>query len=217
MHVIIDARERNPALIERMEELGICVDTRMLDIGDYIISDRVAIERKTVHDFEASLVNGRLFEQADAIKKAYDKALIVIEGPAGSFSMQMRSITGAILSLYIKYGVQVLFSSSPEETAELIELLARQEEKEGRIPSPKAGKHAYTESQFMELVVGNLPGIGGKLAVSLLSKFGSINAIANASVQELEEAEKIGKKKAERIYGIFHNQYKNEYKKGYEN
>ncbi len=209
MHVIIDSRERNPLLIKRMEELGISIDAEMLEVGDYIISDRIAIERKTVHDFESSIIDGRLFAQAEAIKKAYDKALVVIEGKPESFSMQIKPITGAILSLYVNYGVQIMFSDGPEATAELIGLLARQEEKEGRNPSPKAGRRAHTESQFMELVIGNLPGIGSKLAASLLTRFGSIYAIANASVQELEKTDKIGKKKAARIYEIFHNAYQN--------
>ncbi|MDH5770595.1 MAG: helix-hairpin-helix domain-containing protein, partial [Candidatus Bathyarchaeota archaeon] len=39
---------------------------------------------------------------------------------------------------------------------------------------------------------------------NLLEHFGTISNIANASVNELQEVPKIGKKKAEIIYKMFH-------------
>ncbi|MEM0106836.1 MAG: ERCC4 domain-containing protein [Candidatus Micrarchaeaceae archaeon] len=208
--LIIDTRERNNELISTLEELGVDIEFSMLDMADYVVSDRCAIERKTIKDFESSLIDGRLFKQAEMLKNAYYKAIIIIEGDKEEFAMNHNAITGAIISLYLDYGIQILFSNSPTDTAFMLEALARQEQAgKKRTFSPKHGHRAYTESQFMELMVGNLPGIGAKLAKNLLEHFGSVNAIAYAKKEELEKVDKIGKKKADRIYHILHDSYEN--------
>ncbi len=206
--LIIDSRERNAELISMLEELGVEIEFSLLDIADYVVSDRCAVERKTVRDFESSLIDGRLFEQAERMKSTYYRALLIVEGSKEEFAMNHKAITGATISLYLDYGIQLIFSNGPEDTALVLETLARQEQTGGkRVPSPKQGRRAYTESQFMELMIGNLPGIGEKLARKMLEHFGTVTSIANASPEELKEVNKIGKKKAQLIYHILHDSY----------
>ena len=50
----------------------------------------------------------------------------------------------------------------------------------------------------------DIPGIGAARRRALLSKFKSIKAIAEASVEELCTVEGIGKKQAEMIWGHYH-------------
>ena len=90
----------------------------------------------------------------------------------------------------------------------MISAIAKREQNgEKRLPSMKGSAHAYTREQFQEFIVGNLPGIGPKLAKSLLKHFGSVKAISNAEVKELVKVEKIGKKKAELIHNTFNHAY----------
>jgi ERCC4-type nuclease len=54
-------------------------------------------------------------------------------------------------------------------------------------------------------ILSSLPYIGDILAENLLTKFATISDIACASVEELQKVPKIGAKKAELIYRLFHS------------
>lgn len=209
--VIVDQRERGSGLMDNLKEKGIAVYMKTIPVGDYIISDRVGIERKTVSDFESSLISGRLFDQATRLRENYKLPIIIIEGDRSEFHLGKSIITGAIVALYIDYNTEVILSDDKTDTSNIIASIAKHEQAQNDIgPSLKGGKRAYTDSHFQEYMVGNLPGIGPKLAKSLLKHFKSVKNIANASVEELMKVEKIGKKKAKRIHETINNDYKEE-------
>jgi ERCC4-type nuclease len=208
LRVIVDSRERNGELIDALGRAGVSISTAAMPVGDYAISDRVCIERKTVRDFESSLISSRLFEQAERLKQHYESPIIIIEGGADEFRLSRNVIMGAMAHLYIDLGIQVMLSNDADDTARTIALLARHEQHpKKREPSMKGSARAYTLMQYQEYVVGNLPGVGFKTAQALLRKFGSIRSIANAGVKELMEVDNIGKKKADRIYKTMNSGY----------
>ncbi|MCL4411709.1 helix-hairpin-helix domain-containing protein [Candidatus Marsarchaeota archaeon] len=209
LRLIVDQREKNAELLEALASSSMSVEIKTLPVGDYVVSDRVCIERKSVSDFEGSMVSGRLFEQVGRLKEAYQSPLLLVEGDIDSFRMNRTSIYGAIVSIYVKYGMPVLLSRNALESAQIIKAIANQEQyADERLPSLKGGLRAYTDNQFQEYVIGNLPGIGPKLARALLAHFGSVRKISNARPEQLAKVDKIGKKKAARIYGIFNSAYK---------
>jgi len=53
-------------------------------------------------------------------------------------------------------------------------------------------------------VLDSIPLIGESQARILLNHFKNIENVAKASMDELQQVEKIGKKKAQLIYNIFH-------------
>ncbi len=57
----MDTREFNSNVVKELSRKGLVVESQQLDIGDYILSDRLAVERKEVKDFLQSLMDGRLF------------------------------------------------------------------------------------------------------------------------------------------------------------
>ncbi|MFI5412456.1 MAG: ERCC4 domain-containing protein [Candidatus Micrarchaeales archaeon] len=206
--IIIDSRERNSELINGIRAGGVEVEFRTAHVGDYIISDRVCIERKTISDFESSIMNGRLFDQIKRLKENYDFPMLVLEGDADYFRLKSSIINGTIAALYVDYGIGVLCTTDAQNTAEVIAAIARHEQDgSDREPSLKGGARSYTHEQFQEHVVGNLPGIGPKLGRALLKHFKSIKRIANASTDELMEVEKIGNKKAELIHNTLNRTY----------
>ncbi len=208
LRIIMDQRERNPELITTLASKGIDVDVQTIPVGDYILSDRVCVERKTVPDFESSIINGRLFDQIERLMEGYEFPILILEGSLEDLRLGSNVINGAIVSLYLNYKMLVLFSHGPNHTAEMMASIAKQERDGKREPSVKGSFRAHTDSQLQEYVVGNLPGIGPKLARSLLRHFKSIKNIANANVEELMDVEKIGKKKAERIHLTFNKAYR---------
>jgi Fanconi anemia group M protein len=71
----------------------------------------------------------------------------------------------------------------------------------------KGGGRSFTQSQFMEKVIGNLPGIGIETARNLLQHFGSVKAVTSASEKELMEVENVGAKRAKAIFELMRSKY----------
>ena len=206
--VIVDKRERNDELFEGLKSRGAEISFDTLHVGDYVVSDRICIERKTVPDFESSIMNGRLFEQLERLREHYDFPILVLEGNRNEARLDRNVINGTIASIYVDYSIPVMMSEGPGDTAEIIFNVAKREQNGTvREPSLKGAARAYTQEQFKEYVIGNLPGVGPKLAKSLLKHFGTVRSITNANIEELMEVEKIGEKKAERIHEILNKRY----------
>jgi Fanconi anemia group M protein len=206
--VIVDSRERNQELIFRLEETGCSLIIETLDIGDYLLSDRIAVERKTVSDFEGSIMDGRLFDQLERIKRSFESPILLIEGSRKEFRLGKNVILGTIASIYTDFNILVVRTAGPKESADIMARIANREQHEKvRSPSPKAGARAVTHEGFQMNVIGNIPGVGPKLAESLLKRFGSIRNIANATVEELMAIEKIGEKKALQIHRTLNLSY----------
>ncbi len=210
MKIIIDQRERNSDLLSGLQDNGIKIERKTLPVGDYILSDRICIERKTIYDFESSIINGRLFEQIDKLKKTYEFPIILIEGNVSDFRINLNAIFGAIISIYVEHKIQTIFCFDVFDTVKILKLIAEREQKiEKHLPTLKGALKAYSNDEFKEYVVGNLPGIGPKLARHLLAKFKTIKNIANSNINELLKVEKIGKKKSAKIHEIFNEEYTN--------
>ncbi len=203
LKIIVDNRERNVRIIENLEKNNIVLSFEQLPVGDYILSDRLCVERKTVSDFENSIINNRLFDQALRLSEGFKKPLILIEGRQSEFRLSKNVISGTILSLYAEYGIPVVFSEDASDTSYMLSRLAEKEQvKEKREVRVSGSKKAHTLHQWQLLVMCSIPGIGASLAEGLLQKFGSVKNVANASEKELTCVKKIGIKKARKIIEV---------------
>ncbi len=201
--VIIDSRERNSDILRELGGMTSRLSFETLPVGDYIVSDRICIERKTERDLEGSIINSRLFEQLDRLRSSFRRPMLIIESGADGFRLGRSVIIGAVLRAYLDYGVQVLFSGGPEDTAELVYKIA-QAEQSGKMHEPRMVgiKKAYSDYEWQLFIISSIPGIGPKLARNLLERFGTVQNLANASAADMMETDKIGKKKAECIHRI---------------
>ena len=50
-----------------------------MQVGDYILSPDICIERKSISDLIGSLNSGRLYNQAIAMTRYYSKPMLLIE------------------------------------------------------------------------------------------------------------------------------------------
>src|SRR3989338_3795760 len=89
------------------------VEEKQLAVGDYLLSKRVAVERKTSSDFLSSLTDGRLFKQIEELKSNFRSPLLIIEGN-GLFNSDRKihpnAIRGALASIALDYGLPILFT-----------------------------------------------------------------------------------------------------------
>lgn len=208
IEIVADQRERNSELNRILEDRAE-VEVKTLPVGDYIVSDRIAIERKTVGDFQSSILNGRIFEQVKRLKDYYTHPIIIIEGADDDFLLGKNIFIGAVVSMYVDYDSTVMFSESPSETAELILSIAKHEQRdEKRRISLKGASKLRSIRDYQISIMGNMPGIGPKLAESMLRHFKNVRNIVNANKEELMKVEKIGPKKAEGIREVLEEEFK---------
>lgn len=206
--IIVDNRERNIEIIDTLMNSGIDLNFAQLPVGDYIVSDRICVERKTVSDFESSIMNNRLFEQLGRLHESFEKPILIIEGSEADHRLSDNVIIGTILKLYTDYNVQVIASHGAEHTATILSKFAEREQtSEKKEPRLTGLKKAYTTYQWQALILSSIPGIGPSLARRLLAHFKTIKNVATADRKELMKVEKIGKKKAEQIYSILNAEF----------
>jgi len=105
--IIIDHREYRSKVVRNLMELGISIESQQLNVGDYILSTRIGVERKKVDDFLNSLINGKLFTQISKLRDAYSRPMLIIEGE-GLFTkrnIKHNAIFGSLVSIMIDYGI----------------------------------------------------------------------------------------------------------------
>jgi Fanconi anemia group M protein len=200
--IVVDHREPED-VVARLRELGAPVEVRQISPGDYIVGE-VAVERKTVSDFLASIVNKRLFEQVERLREAYPTPMILVEGDLGEISeaKNPRVFWGAFLAFAIRDRVPVLFTPDQEQTCQaLVTLHKRGWSKAAEYGLRHKPKILSLEERQRFLVQG-LPMVGETLSQHLLERFGSVRGVFSADEHSLAEVPMIGPKKAAEIVRV---------------
>ena len=207
--IFVDPREREMGKL--LESQGLEVTLKNLEVGDYIVSDRIAIERKTADDFVASIIDPErnLFRQISDLSRAYERPVLILEG-RDLYTRQIspNSIRGALAAIAVDYGIPIIPTESREETAAVIAMLVARERKEGREPKLHGHKTARTLKEQQEYLVSAIPSVGPAVARNLLKHFGTIEKITTASEEELLQVDLVGPKIAERIRELIGGEYK---------
>ncbi|MEM3882808.1 MAG: ERCC4 domain-containing protein [Candidatus Methanomethyliaceae archaeon] len=209
VRILVDHREKQSLTVKELLRLGAELEFRSLSVGDYVISECVAIERKTMEDFANSIIDKRLFEQARALRSSYSRPLIILEG-RGPLMREIReeAITGALVSLVMDLNIPVIWVNDAIECAKIIMTIAKREERgDLRSISLKDRRRAKTPDEEKEYIVASLPMVEAATAKKLLSFFGSVEKVFTASERELMEVEGIGPKKAKRIREVVTGAY----------
>ena len=212
VEVIVDHRELRSAVTKNLEEKGLRIKVKTLNVGDYVVSDRVCIERKTDIDLLDSLFTKErdIFKQMSNLRRAYERPILLIEGEDlyTRRNVHPNAIRGALSSIIVDFGVSILMSRDSEDTAGLIYSMARREQKRNRrLPSLHDDKTSKTVREKQEYLVSSLPNVGLQTAKSLLFHFGSVRSVFNARKEELMEVENVGEKTAVQIRKVIDEKY----------
>lgn len=207
VHIVVDDREKagGQVLVALAGRDDATVDIARLEVGDYNIEHRVVVERKTATDFAASLIDGRLFHQAAELASAPGRGVLVLEGCDEDWrdtGVRREALQGALITIGVFYGVAVLRSDGPEETARLLVYLARQARRSAQGGLPRPGYRPKGKRARQLFLLQGLPGVGPERAARLLARFGSVQAIMTASAADLATVDGIGEKTAARIRRI---------------
>lgn len=197
--LIVDANEPDD-IPDRLRELGVAIEVQKIAPGDYVLGP-IGIERKTLTDFFNSLVRKRLFEQVQRLREAYPQPLVLLEGDLSEISTfkHPQSFLGALLALEVKERVPVLTTADKEQTALVLYILWKGQDKGATEYGLRHKPKTFTLGQRQRFLVEGLPSIGETLARNLLERFGTVRAIFSASPEELAHTPKIGATKAAEI------------------
>jgi len=196
--ILVDDRERRSGICEELNRFRLPYEITRLRVGDYIINNSVFIERKTTNDFIASLNDKRLFIQASCLRRGGHRALMIIEG---EHLPNRASIRGALCSLTVKFYLPVIRSRIKTETVEFMKYIYNYENKtlSNKVFCTFDFRCKRRETTLQERMLLQLRHIGPTASASLLSKFGSIGKILNATKEELLSVKGVGKLIAEEI------------------
>ncbi|MCS7097067.1 MAG: helix-hairpin-helix domain-containing protein [Candidatus Methanomethylicia archaeon] len=212
LRVFVDERERNCKVPILLKEMGLYVLFRQLPVGDYVISNDCAVERKNARDFVNSVVEGRIFDQASRLSQYYPKSAIIVEGDLEhiyeTLKAGIKAFYGVLSSIWLNLGIAFFFTKDVYDTAQLLYSLVKHEQEEfKKIITVKGKTKLSTLSEKQLFVVSSFPGIGQKTALRLLNKFGSIKNIVLASPVELAMVEGISRGKAEKLVNFLNTKF----------
>ncbi len=206
--ILIDHRESKSRIAEILKGMGAEVKLAVLPVGDFILSPRTCVERKRREDFEASIIDGRLFSQAKELSTQFEKPILVIEGERFEERVSRPALLGAISSLMLDFNLSIFFTKNAEKTAEFLFAVAKREQLSEKKPLRLLGeKHAYSPAQQKRMIVEALPGVGPKIARNLITKFKTVEKLMKAKEAQLEKVDGIGPEKAKAIRKLLTEDY----------
>ena len=198
----VDHREKANSIIRKlMQRDDIRIKAQQLPVADYMVSDRVGIERKSTSDFTSTLIRGDLIPQIIQLKEAFSHPLLIIEGDdIYSLNLNANAIRGMICSITVDFRVPVIFTKDEEDTAEYLAYLAYKEQIKQKRPSQvKTQRHHDSLAEEQISLIAQLPKINRQRAEDLLRKFGTPRNVFNQSQDSLMQTPRIGKVIANRI------------------
>jgi Fanconi anemia group M protein len=207
--IIVDHREKSSGIVKNLINSGATLDLKALAVGDYLLSENVAVEFKTKQDFVDSIIDGRLLTQLSNLTK-YLKPLIIIQGHEDIYSIRKihpNAIRGMFAYITINLRIPILYSQNVNDTAELLITIAKREQESKKAEFIYHTSKPLTLEEQQEYIVSAFPGIGTTLAKPLLKEFKSIKNLVNAPVDKLMKIDLIGKKKSEALRKVFDSFY----------
>ena len=180
-----------------------------LDVGDYRHGE-VGFERKSL-DF---LKFDDVLAKASELLKFYEKAFLVVDVPLEELVVEAQArgrrylsgLFGTIGTL-AAMGVPPIFAGSRSNMVEVMVAIARKAGTQRELLLRPIKTRPVSMDDWRINVLLGLPNVSVKRARALLTHFGSIRKLANASVSEIMRVEGIGEKIAKQIHEIMWGKY----------
>ena len=229
MKLLVDHRERS--VLKLVEDICEDVVVTQLSVGDYLLiseSEGIVVERKTINDLLTSIRSNRLWDQLLRMMKtekvagySLKRRILLIHGnykkyfenldyETDDLKTSWSQLMGAYMEILYVYNTPIIHVESDIAFKAFMKILIKRESagKNDKLPSAKwymkPAKADLPLKNRKKYILSALPYIGNRLASNLLDHFSTISDIACAQVEDLKKVPKIGKKRAELIYKMFH-------------
>ncbi|MBS3763162.1 MAG: nuclease [Planctomycetes bacterium] len=206
IRILVDDREKGSGVLEHLKTVpDVSTTVTHLELGDYQLHSSLLFERKTLRDLAISIIDGRLFSQISRLKRSACRGVLILEGTTSQLEdmdIKRESIQGALIAVTVGFGVPILRSLCPEETARLIVFTERQKHRIASGNFPRGGYRPKGKRKTQLHILQSLPGIGPKRAEKLLETFGAVRDVMTASEKKLNEVDGIGDVTAQGIVSV---------------
>lgn len=204
MNIVVDDRETPSGIADLLESSGNKVIRKRIIYGDYLIDGKLVVERKTAEDFVVSIIDGRLFRQLRNLKKLRLRIVLMVEGNPykTGHAIELEAVRGALTSVSVIWQVPIIFSSSLQDSARLLQVMADQVRVSQDVVPLRGGYRPKRLKNRQLFIIQGLSGVGAKLARRLLRYFKTVSGVFSASINELTEVEGVGSVKAIQIRGV---------------
>ncbi|OIP14626.1 MAG: hypothetical protein AUK51_16330 [Comamonadaceae bacterium CG2_30_59_20] len=194
--LIVDSRETTSGMMELLTAGGAQVVVEELACADYILTEGMAVERKTAEDFAASIMDRRLFLQIAMLKATYAKVFILIEGDMfdTQSAIAPEAITGALSYITVIEGIPVVATVSPAHSAAMMITMQRHAIEGLGYEIPLRGPKPKSRAPQAQFLIEGLPGVGPSAAKKLLAHFGSAQGVLAATPDQFKAVRGIGPK-----------------------
>ncbi len=208
--ISVDHREQAPELHYALStNYGFTLEFCHLPHGDYLMPANILVERKTIHDFCLSIIDGRLFKQAYRLSELSENPILIVEGISyanSGIDIALEAVKGALITLAQTYRLPVLRTRDQFDTAWHLHHLYLQRQRLGKNAGPLHAYRPKTIEAQKTRVLRGLPGVGRELAIRLLEHFGSVEQVMSATSEELTRIPGLGEKKAQKILLVLHEE-----------
>ncbi len=201
LDLILDDRELRSPVAKLLFSRGIKLHPKRLDVADFIINEQVAIERKTANDFEASIIDGRLFTQARELSMNFPSPLICIIG-SDFLRLHKKAIIGAQISIATDYHIPIFHFQNEEELADFIHILLVQKAKAPKDMKLRFEKKTLSKDEQLQMVLEGVSMIGPVHAKNILKKFKTLQKVFSANEKALQKVDGVGETRAKQIKKI---------------
>ncbi len=210
LRIIIDERERKSGIPDLLRAVGINIEMKTLPIGDYSVAPETIVERKSIRDLVSCVFDGRLFDQCNRLKEHFQFPIILMEGNVDEINEITENpliFYGAVSTIALDFKIPIIPTPSADHTAKLlVSMCSRKETPKG--PFLKKIKKSGNVQKQQLIALSSLPGVGEKLAIRMLKKFGSPLRVFNANLAELTKVEGLGAARAKKIKNMLETQSK---------
>lgn len=223
--VIVDMREFRSELPSLIHKRGIDIEPVTIEVGDYILTPDICVERKSVSDLIGSLNSGRLFNQCVSMCRHYKRPVLLIEFDANkSFSLQGKyQISNdvslqdtisrlALLTLHFSK-LRILWCQSPYATAEIFEELKMGRPQPDSVTAMAIGSTEDGEewsdlySHAPQDFLLRMPGVNVKNYRLIMKKVENLAELSTLSEEKLTEI--MGNSSnAKTLHKFLHNEHK---------
>ncbi|KAI8987923.1 hypothetical protein BDF20DRAFT_832807 [Mycotypha africana] len=212
--VTVDMREFRSSLPPILYAEGIQIEPYTLQIGDYILSPDMCVERKSLSDLIQSFNSGRLYTQCESMSLHYKIPILLIEFEENkSFSLQalsdirenirLNDLSSKLVILTLAFPkLRIIWSSNPHETAKIFMELKRTEEEPDSKTAAAIGAEGVEDGETIynmtaQEMLRSMPGITSKNYHVIMNEFEDLDELVNANEKRI--AELIGEENARKL------------------
>lgn len=212
--IIVDLRELRSSLPFILYKHGFTLEPLTIEVGDYILTRDICVERKSTSDLISSLNSGRLLTQAEQMCRRYQVPILLIEFDDNKpFSLlpvlELRqeisiSDTSSKICLLLLHFPQlkILWSSSLAATADMFADLRRGDESEPVAIGIEESNSSSVIDPVVKDILLSMPGVNHLNYHNITRHVRDLRHLAKLSKDSIEDL--IGAENGSKLYNFLH-------------